>query len=209
MKIITLRSESFRANTYICISRGEAAIIDPAQPEERIEAALAREDARPTLMLLTHGHYDHVLSADHLRRKYYLPLLINERDMGYPEDGHKNASIHLLGYEQGVTHADLAFKDGDTFPLGDELIRACSTPGHTGGCTCFIAGEALISGDTVFASCPGRTDLVGSDIRELMASIEYIYRSIPAEYKLLPGHGEASTVGQAVSPLTYPFLGRK
>ena len=98
-----------------------------------------------------------------------------------------------------MSHGNLVytetFLDGDEISVGPMVFHVLATPGHTLGSSCFVCGDVLFSGDTLFAGCCGRTDLPGGNQAQMMASLKRL-GSLPGDYRVLPGHGEKSTLEQ-------------
>ena len=98
-----------------------------------------------------------------------------------------------------MSHGNLVytetFLDGDEISVGPMVFHVLATPGHTLGSSCFVCGDVLFSGDTLFAGCCGRTDLPGGNQAQMMASLKRL-GSLPGDYRVLPGHGEESTLEQ-------------
>ena len=83
--------------------------------------------------------------------------------------------------------------DGDKISLPPLQFHAISTPGHTKGSSCFVCGNTIFSGDTLFEGCCGRTDLPGGSEKQMMASLKRL-AELPGDYQVLPGHGPSSTL---------------
>ena len=113
---------------------------------------------KPTAVLLTHGHYDHMLAADAVRQKYGIQVYVHELDEPVLED----AALNLSGFwsRPYTMKADCLVKEGDVLRLAGFEIRVMHTPGHTQGSACYYFPEQkiLLSGDTLFCESYGRTD---------------------------------------------------
>ncbi|MBE6633940.1 MAG: MBL fold metallo-hydrolase, partial [Ruminococcaceae bacterium] len=131
MKIITLYPGSFGANCYLLINKADAIIVDPSVQADDVLQALERERAVPRRILLTHGHFDHILSMDHLRDRTGIPAMIHENDLELPSDSRKNGFYPFFHMERVFHSPEECFSDGDVIPLGNEQIRVIHTPGHT------------------------------------------------------------------------------
>ena len=132
------------------------------------------------MILLTHGHFDHVHGLEEIKKRTGAEVWVNEKDVG-------------LQYG-GEIAADEFFKDEQVIMFNDEEIKVIFTPGHTPGSVCFLLGKHLFSGDTLFKQGVGRTDLPGGNIRELEKSLQRVL-ALPPETKVYPGHGEETTIG--------------
>ncbi|MBQ8849373.1 MAG: MBL fold metallo-hydrolase [Clostridia bacterium] len=202
MKIVTLCTDSFGANTHLLISGNEALVVDPAVSVSAVLEVIRAEDAFPVGILLTHGHFDHVVSLDTLRDASGIEAYIHESDAEMLTDGKKNAFSTFFGKDRVWRPAERLLSDGDTIPLGDEKITVIHTPGHTQGSVCYMAGDALITGDTIFAESFGRCDLWSGDIEQMRKSLRLL-RTLPSGMTIYPGHGASSRLGHALDNVAY------
>ncbi len=202
MKIVPVGTESFGANTYLIVSDGQAMIVDPALSARAILEAVRAEDASPAGILLTHGHFDHVLALDTLRADYPMEAWIHEEDADFLADGKKNAFALFFHKDRSFGKADRLFRDGDRIPLGKEEIRVIHTPGHTPGSSCFLCGTSLITGDTLFADTYGRCDLWGGSEATMSASLASL-RHLDQNLVIYPGHGPSERLGNALDSVAY------
>ena len=159
-------------------------IIDPAADVQNYEQILQEHNAVLTTLLCTHGHFDHVGSAEALRRKYRAVLCCEADDLAgdkmYP-----------------LSEADHGYAEGRTVTVDELQFTAWHTPGHTPGSVVLLCGEYLFCGDTLFAGGIGRTDLEGGSSDAMNASLRKLAKlPIPRETQVLPGHGEFSTFGE-------------
>jgi hydroxyacylglutathione hydrolase len=169
---------SYPVKCYLltCRVTGETAIIDTgANPEAIIQKA--RElNVRPAKILLTHSHPDHAGGLAILDREYQCPTWID------PKDPKPSGSRDLR-----------PIQDGDVIELGKLHIQALATPGHTQGGVSYLIGESILSGDALFAGSMGRANASWPD---LFHSITHRLLTFPDHYRLFPGHGPATTVGE-------------
>ena len=158
-------------------------------------------------ILLTHGHFDHILRAQELREATGAPLYIHELDAEMLNDADKNAYHTFTGkYFVIKKTADVLLHDADEITLGDEKIKVIHTPGHTKGSVCYDTGDSLITGDTIFAEGFGRCDLYGGNMSALKLSIKLLTEMAKTESRwIYPGHGGTSTLRQATENLKYYF----
>jgi glyoxylase-like metal-dependent hydrolase (beta-lactamase superfamily II) len=158
-------------------------IVDPGDDAEYIISHLT---VKPTMIVATHGHFDHIMAAYALQRAYNIPFYIHEDD------------IFLLGRMQSSAKHFLGLKEVDPPPVPSKIkdLPFIHTPGHTPGSVClyFKEDNVLFSGDTIFAGgAVGRTDFSYSDKTALTRSVQIIL-SLPQDTRILPGHGEQTTV---------------
>ena len=202
MQIKSVCPYSFGANTYVIYSGSEAVVVDPAVSVEAIMSAVGEEGAQLVGILLTHGHYDHTVSVDTLRRATAVPAYIHSEDAVMLTDGKKNAYFEFYGKECVHSPADIMLEDGDTVSLGNEQIRVVHTPGHSGGSVCFDCGDFLVTGDTLFGESIGRCDLWGGSEELMRSSLERL-RGFDGSLAIYPGHGAPSRLGNALDNAAY------
>lgn len=199
MEIKRLVLGMLRTNCYIVYSEEtkKAVVIDPAAEPKRITEALSELSLTPEAVLLTHGHFDHMLAADALRKEYHIPVGLLSEEAELLSDPLKNCSATFFSAPYG-TVADEYFVDGQELTyLGGEL-KVLATPGHTAGCCCYYmaAENVLFSGDTLFCGSVGRTDLPTSSPAMIGSSIKEKLFVLPEDTLVLPGHGEETTIGE-------------
>ena len=173
----------------------EALIVDPGYEAERIEQAVIKADCKPVAILLTHGHFDHVMAVDSLRNEYHIPVYIHLDEKELLGDSILNHSAKYgIPYQ---TKVDKLLLDNEKLYLAGINIEVIHTPGHTsGGCCYYLPEEAvLISGDTLFYGTVGRTDLETSSGAAMKASIKRLLSELPEDVQVFPGHGDATTIG--------------
>ncbi|MFO7555525.1 MAG: MBL fold metallo-hydrolase [Desulfobacterales bacterium] len=199
----------FQVLTYLvaCPKSRNAVIIDPAGDEDKILAVIQTEYLRVKYILNTHGHADHVLGNHKLKSLLNVPVGMHEADDTFFADPDIR---EISSQELGMTPADPAdirLKDKDVLEMGTIRIEVIHTPGHTPGSVCYLVGENLFSGDTLFVGAAGRTDLVGGSLDTLIESIEKKLIVLPKQTILWPGHdyGESptSTIGREMEENPY------
>jgi hydroxyacylglutathione hydrolase len=184
---------------------GEAIVIDPGDEIGRIHARLAELGLKLKQILVTHAHIDHVGGALKLKRLTGAPILMNENDM--PLLKMMAVQAGWLGIAPPETAPpDGSLADGLNVGLDRYPAQVLHTPGHTQGSVClhFVPLQLLIAGDTLFAGSIGRTDLPGGDSKQIVDSIHARLLVLPDEIKVIPGHGQATTIGRERE--SNPFL---
>ena len=179
IKITKINMGPYNNNGYIvvCPETNEGIIIDtPAEPEKLIAEI---GDIQIILILITHGHQDHLLGFNEIKSKVGTIVAAGEDDAS------------LL-----PTPPNLGLKDGAVIQFGHRSIRAISTPGHTDGSTCFLVGNHLFSGDTLFPGGPGKSRSPEA-FRQVVDSITKKLLVLPDDTPVYPGHGDDTTIGQA------------
>lgn len=155
----------------------EALLIDAANDAPRILREL--EGMRVSHILTTHGHHDHVEALKDVR-----------------EQTNARFTCHAADESMMPIKADQLVRDGDRFRFGDYEVIALHTPGHTPGSVCFLAGERLYSGDTLFPGGPGNTSYPYASFPTIIESIRTKLFTLPDEIQVLPGHGKPTTIGR-------------
>ena len=173
----------------------EVVIVDPGDDAEQIASLIAQRGLTPAGILLTHGHFDHILAVEPLRKKYNIPVYAGEHEKVLLEDAQLHASA-LYPTEPVSIHPDLFLHDGELITLGNLPILTIWTPGHTSGSVCYYVKDsnALFSGDTIFAGRHGRIDLVTSVPEAMMDSVLNKLMVLPAETVVYPGHRAITTI---------------
>lgn len=156
------------------------------------------------MIILTHAHFDHIFPLDALRDRYCIPVYVHENESDSLADSEKNAYSSFFGGELKMRPADFTFNENTELEIAGEKIKILHTPGHTAGSSCFLTGNALITGDTLFSDSVGRTDLYGGDQYTLLNSLK-ILRKIPdaRSITIYPGHGPTETLSNALDNVFY------
>lgn len=206
MQIISVVTGAMLENAYIVFDEAtkQAVVVDPGDDAQRIMTQIDKKGLEVTHILLTHGHADHIGAVDALRAQYGAKVAIHQGDADMLTSDQKNLSC-FIGAPFTVGAADILLRDGDQITLGDEAIDVMHTPGHSQGSVCFLAGNFMISGDTLFAGSIGRTDFPGSSMDEMRASLKRI-EALKTDYEVYPGHGGATTLAEEKA--SNPYFGR-
>ncbi len=183
----------YAANCFFVINnRREAIIIDPGGDFKDIVKNIDEKEIIPKYILLTHGHGDHIAAVNELKEKYEIPVLVHEDEVELLSDPEMNMSARMPINPVSV-NADITFLDGES--ICDEFnIKVIHTPGHTAGSCCFLIGDKLITGDTVFRGSIGRSDLPTGNYDDIMQSIKNKILLMDDSIEIFPGHGTASTI---------------
>lgn len=199
MKIKLFNTGLMQVNTYVVIDETskEAVIIDLGGDFETVFDYIKNEGAHLKAILHTHGHFDHIMGDDEAKSKMpELPIYINKNDWELA----KNIGSFLQQWGIGISYppiiADFDINENSDFKIGNEKVKVLFTPGHTEGGVCFLIGDNLFSGDTLFMGSIGRTDLQGGDYNKLINSIKNKILPLKDDIKVFPGHGSASTLGE-------------
>lgn len=173
----------------------EAVIIDPADEAEEIIRRITELSLIPKAVLLTHGHFDHILAVDSIRKHYKIQVYGHEAETDIIERGENNLSS--LFRKDFTTQLDVLITDGQMIHAAGFPIKVIHTPGHTKGSVCYYLEEekVLFSGDTIFAGSVGRTDFPSGSAGVLSRSVKNIFRQLTDDVEIYPGHGEQTSIG--------------
>ena len=188
-----------RTNCYIVYTSEtkKAVIIDPAADSRRIVEEITALGVTPEAVLLTHGHFDHMLAAESLRNGYHIPVCVMKEDAELLKMPNLNCSEQFLHMSYGIS-ADIELENGQKLEFLDGALTVIATPGHTEGSCCYYAEAEgiLFSGDTLFQGSVGRTDLPTGRAAQISLSIRENLFVLPDDTLVLSGHGEQTTIGE-------------
>ncbi len=193
MNIITIETNGFGENCYIVTSdQGNAAVIDPGGKAEEILSYLGKNGLTAKKILLTHGHFDHIAAVWELKQATGAEIAVHELDGEMLTSPVKNLAA-MFGEDYRPVAADVLLQDGDRAVLDELVFQVIHTPGHTPGSVCFLVGETLFSGDTLFAGSIGRTDFPNGSYAQISESLKRL-EALEGDYTVLSGHGEQTTL---------------
>ncbi len=204
MEIVNISSGFSNANSYLLVDRDtkNAALVDPGGDAPGLISAIREHDVTVTAILLTHGHFDHILALDKIKEHTGAKVYIHRAD-NICLGNTAYSLMSLVGRSDTFEDADVLLEDGDEIAVGNSKISVMHTPGHTAGSVCYITDAGIISGDTLFCESIGRTDFPGGDYDEIDASIRKLYK-VEGDAKIYPGHGSATTLSH--ERLYNPFV---
>ena len=184
-------------NCYVVSNEetSECFLVDPGAYSDKVIAYIREHELKPQAILLTHGHFDHIMGLDGVLREFPIPVYAQEEEEILLKDASYNASV---SYGPAYTFSVASYiKDGQILELAGMTIRAIHTPGHTiGGCCYYIESEhVLFSGDTLFHDSVGRTDFPTGSQSQLVRSIREKLLGLPEETVVCPGHMSETTIG--------------
>ena len=145
-------------------------------------------------IFLTHGHFDHILGLNDLKKTLNAKSVINHNDLVISDN--INEFTRMFNQPDSIPPKyELYVKDGDEIRVGNLKFKVITTPGHTEGGVCYLIDDKLFSGDTLFRGSVGRTDLFGGDFKKLSDSIKNKLFKLDSKIKVYPGHGPETTIG--------------
>lgn len=185
-------------NCFLAVNSetNETLVIDPGDQAQILSGEIEKKKLHPKAVLLTHGHFDHCMAAAQLAEQYGIEVYVHEDDKQTMEQSAYNC-CGMIG-KNLVFHADQYFHgETDHLSMAGFEIEVYHTPGHTPGGVCFyIKSEGILfSGDTLFCESVGRTDFPKGSMSQLVRSIQKKLLQLPDDTKVLPGHGEWTTIG--------------
>ena len=186
----TVEVAPLMTNCYLIGDETEklCAVVDPGGSPDRVLAMIERSGMTPAMILLTHGHYDHVRGTPGILARFPdLPVYCHEKDICPAERTTESFYLPHTGANQRT------YGEGDELKLGTLTIKVLHTPGHSGGSVTLLAEDLMLCGDTLFAGSMGRCDLPGGDDETIFASLRRL-AALEGNYKVLPGHGGSSTL---------------
>jgi glyoxylase-like metal-dependent hydrolase (beta-lactamase superfamily II) len=168
----------------------EAAVIDPGDSADKILSYLRENNLTARYIFLTHGHFDHLLAMEEIRKQTAAPVIIHQADTEHLRNPGLSSP---MGMRTSPSEPDIQASHGDTFPLGGQTIEVLHTPGHTPGSICLRIGRELFTGDTLFEDDCGRCDLPGGDYSLMLKSLRFL-ASLEGDFRVYPGHDVSTTL---------------
>jgi glyoxylase-like metal-dependent hydrolase (beta-lactamase superfamily II) len=195
----------FETNCYLAYDKGagEGVIIDPGDEADRIISEVNQIGFKPKMILLTHGHGDHIGAVETVKNKFNIPLLVGTGEEKLLTSAAQNFSA-AYGTPISCPPADRTLNEGESVEFGSESLKVITTPGHSPGGICYHSNGILFCGDTLFYGSIGRTDFPGCSHEQLIKSIMDKLLILPDATVCYPGHGPSTTIGQ--ERLSNPYL---
>lgn len=206
MKIIKLKPLSIMdTNSYIvCTDSKNAILIDAPADADYIISQLKENGLTLKKVLLTHGHFDHIGAVYDLAEKTGCEVYIHSGDIDKLYDADLSlASNHIKVPFKPYREAQ-SLSDGDIITQDEIKLEVVSTPGHTSGSVCYICGDVMFSGDTLFYRSVGRTDKIDGSCAEQIKSLKKL-KEIDFDYTVYTGHGYPTSL--ADEKALNPYMG--
>ena len=194
MKISKLVLGSYQTNCYILVDEpsGLGAVIDPGNCSDALIAEVKNLGiTKLQYILLTHGHFDHILGVYDLKQVFPESKIV----IATEDEICLSSPACSLADDDDLTplHADICVSDGDVLTFGTLEIKVITSPGHTPGSICYVIGNSMFSGDTLFCRTCGRTDLFRGNLPDMQSSIMKLGK-LPGDYIIYPGHGPSTSL---------------
>lgn len=184
-------------NCYIVQAEGrdDCVVVDPGDDYSKLKTAIG--ERRVGAILLTHGHFDHIMAAGPLAADCGAPVYVGAADEEMLNDAEKSGYAGMMGNPRADWPPIGATPYGDGVSVCGMDFTVLPTPGHSRGSVClYLEGEGvLFSGDTMFRAGYGRLDLYGGNMRSMIDSLKKLF-ALPQGVKVYPGHGDATTIGE-------------
>ncbi len=211
MKINRFTVNPFGENVYVVWSdtTHNAIVIDPGMmtdgERDAIMSFLSQNRLTTQMILLTHAHVDHAASANWLSCATRATIHMSANDDMLASHLQEQAQMFGLGITMPPLASYTAIDEKSSLSLDGNEIRVIETPGHTPGSVAFYfpSLNVLFAGDTIFQGSVGRTDLPGGDFNALTNSIKNKILKLPAQTKILPGHGSHTTIATEIATNSY------
>ena len=170
-------------------------IIDPGWDAERITEMVDRLGLNIDSIIITHGHADHIIAIDEIKKHFNARVFIGEKDSIMLTDSEANLST-MSGGSFASMPADGFLSEGDTIKAGRYEFKVLETPGHSPGSISLYGNGVVFTGDALFLGSVGRTDFPGGDHEQLLESIHTKLLTLPEDTIVYAGHGPDTTIGQ-------------
>ena len=201
MKIEKLTFNNFIENTFIVYDQTkECIIIDPGcyseEEKDKLLSFIKSNKLKPTLLINTHCHIDHIFGNNFVNKIWNIELVINKLDLEILNSAHLVAQSYGFNNYEPSPHPSKYIKEGDFITFGQSKLKIIFTPGHAPGHISLYSQKDnfIISGDVLFMNSIGRTDLPGGDYEILIKTIKTKLLTLPEKTKVYCGHGPDTTI---------------
>ena len=184
-------------NCYVVYNENtkECFVVDPAAPSAPLVEFIQTEGLQLQGILLTHGHFDHIMAVKEVKEKYQIPVYACRQEEVMLAEPTINMTA-VYGSACSIK-PEVLLDDGQIFEAAGFSIQMFHTPGHTKGSCCYYIKDegVLFSGDTLFCGSVGRTDFPGGSSAEIVRSLHKLVDTLPEDTEVFPGHDASTTIG--------------
>lgn len=200
-KFFHLYTGPLEVNTYIVVNGDSGFVVDPGGDADEIFAIFKKQKAKIDAILLTHAHFDHIggvaqlvkIASESEGKTQSTPTVFLHRDEVEKIGSYKNMGFSMNANPEKFV-PDVLLKGGETLDISGLKVKVIHTPGHSKGGVCYVVGNKIFVGDTLFFTSYGRTDFYDGNAKDLKNSIVNKLFNLKGNYTLLPGHGEPTTL---------------
>lgn len=200
-KFFHLYTGPLEVNTYIVVNGDSGFVVDPGGDADKIFAIFKKQKAKIDAILLTHAHFDHIggvaqlvkIASESEGKTQSTPTVFLHRDEVEKIGSYKNMGFSMNANPEKFV-PDVLLKGGETLDISGLKVKVIHTPGHSKGGVCYVVGNKIFVGDTLFFTSYGRTDFYDGNAKDLKNSIVNKLFNLKGNYTLLPGHGEPTTL---------------
>lgn len=199
LAVIPIVVGAIGTNCYLVMNKNtkDAFVVDPGAEADAIARWIEKEQAKLQGILLTHGHFDHIMAVNELKEQYPVEVFAAEAETELLMDADLNCS-NGFGMGRGyIVKPDRTVRDSEQIELAGVTIKVIETPGHTKGGVCFYLEKEklLFCGDTLFQESVGRSDLPTGSGATLVRSLRDKVFVLPEDVTAFPGHGPRTDIG--------------
>ncbi len=200
-RVVRIANGDFASNTYLYLSSvpGHCIVIDPGLDLAAIVAEFERRATVPDAVFATHGHFDHLASAEPLRRAFDAPVFFHEADGRVAAGSNLLMMALKLDRRMTVPEPFVAMGEGKVWDGEGGRVEAIHVPGHTPGSCLLLVDGLVFTGDTIYRDDTFLVRLPEQDKPSLVRSIERVWNLLPDGAMIYPGHGRAGTFGEIKS----------
>lgn len=197
MKILKYSLGQLQANCYFLIKDNNCLIIDPGDEADFILSKLQQANLHLVGVLVTHGHFDHVMVVGEIQKSFNVPFYISQKDLFLLKRLKESAEYFLDHKPIVLQPKNIIFINKKMLQVASYKLRILETPGHTPGSVCYYLPEEKIifTGDTLFKDGIGRYDFSYSSKKDLDSSLKKLFK-LPKDTIVYPGHGEETTLAR-------------
>lgn len=206
MEFYPLQLGPLGANCYIIETAPRQCVaIDIGGDTDYLMSLLMKRCMKLSKILLTHGHFDHIGGVEEVRKETGAEVFIHTDDAKMLGSAEYSLHKDMYGEPFRPVTEFTSINDDCWINDGDTSFRVIHTPGHSEGSVCYLCGDMMFSGDTLFQGSVGRTDFTGSDPLAMVRSLKRLYL-LDGDYRVFPGHGSETVL--STEKITNPYLRR-